>query len=358
MPELVGVLLMCRELGSGGSERQLTETARALDRARFAPHVGCFRAEGPRLQDLQAANVPVAEFPVRSFASASVLAGARAMGRYLRRREIQIVHTFDVPSNLFGVPVARWFRKPVVISSQRAFRSLTPGIYHHLLRLTDWMTDAIVVNSAAVGRSLVEQDRVPPGLVHLCPNGVDTSVFSPKDRTGGPLTIGTVAVLRPEKGLPTLLEAAAGLQARLLVVGDGPLRPELEGLASTLGIAGGCCFTGAVRDVAPYLHQMDIFVLPSLSEALSNALVEAMACGCAVVASRVGGNPELVEDGRTGLLFEADNAGDLASKLVRLIDRPEERAALGAAAAERIRSHYSLAAAVRRIEDLYAWLLR
>src|SRR6516165_4533405 len=146
MASAAPVLLMTRELGLGGSERQLCEMARALDRARFAPHVACFRGGGFRARELEEAGIPVLELGLRSFYSASLAAAARRFGSYVERHGIRLVHTFDVPANLFGVPAARAFRVPAVLSSQRAHRGLVGGGTRHLLRLTDRMVDGIVVN--------------------------------------------------------------------------------------------------------------------------------------------------------------------------------------------------------------------
>src|SRR5438477_1506228 len=236
------ILLMARELGLGGTERQLAETALSLNRTQFEPHVACFRSGGFRERELRQAGVPVVEFGVRSLISSSAIAGAREMGRYLAARDIRLVHTFDVPADLFGVPVARLFRTPVVLSSQRAHRALTPGGRRHLLRLTDRMVDGIVVNCLSVARELTSRDGVPPSLIHLAYNGIDTGVFCPRvdfAHEDTALTIGVVCALRPEKGLHLLLEAFAGLRtshpsARLLIVGSGPLLPELEGRAASL----------------------------------------------------------------------------------------------------------------------------
>lgn len=115
MPAPVPVMLMAREFGLGGSERQLAEMAKTLDRSLFAPHAGCFRPEGIRGEELRKSGIPVAQFPVRSFLSPAVLTAAVRMGRYLAEHRIRVVHTFDTPLNLFGVPVGRAFgRKSVV----------------------------------------------------------------------------------------------------------------------------------------------------------------------------------------------------------------------------------------------------
>lgn len=113
MSEPVPILLMARELGLGGTERQLTEIARALDRKQFTPHVGCLHAEGLRGAELETAGVPIVRFPVQSLYRPSTIRAALRMGQYLKLHRIQLVHTFDVPMNLFGVPVARAYRTPV-----------------------------------------------------------------------------------------------------------------------------------------------------------------------------------------------------------------------------------------------------
>jgi len=362
------VLLLARELGLGGSERQLAETALALDRGRFDPHIGCFRAGGFRARELAESGIPVLELGVRSLVGPSVLAGARRMGRYIARHGILLVHAFDVPLDLFAVPVARWFRVPGVLASQRAHRALTPGITRHLLRLTDRIADGIVVNSAAVAEELVRDDAVPRSWLHLAPNGVDTSVFRPEGpRTSLPWTapgavIGVVCALRREKGLDVLLDAFARARtahagAKLLIVGSGPVLPELEARARDLELGADCRFQPAVQNVAEWLRAMDIFALPSLSEALSNSLIEAMACGCCVIASDAGGNPELVDDGQTGLLSPAGDAAALAERLEFALGDGTFRRRVGERAALRAAERHSRQVAARRMGAIYASFL-
>jgi len=362
------VLMMVRALDLGGTERQLTEMARHLDRARFQVHVGAFHARGFRAEELHAAGIPVVELPVRSFGSWSAIDGARRLGRCLERHDIRLVHTFDVPLDLFGVPVARWFGAPVVVSSQRAFRDLTTGWQRHALRLTDRMVDAIVVNSRAVARDMIERDRTPRGLVRWCPNGVDTAVFHPgagprpAEVAGASLVIGCLCALRPEKDLALLLEAFHMVRdirpgLALAVVGSGPELAGLEQRKRQLGLGGECVFVPAIAETAAWYRAFDIFVLPSRSEALSNSLMEAMACGCCTMASRVGGNPELVTHGETGILFEPNDAAGLASELRMLIENRELRLRLGSAAAERIAREFSVEAAAARLGAIYEELL-
>jgi glycosyltransferase involved in cell wall biosynthesis len=354
---------MSRQLGLGGTERQLTETAKALDRSRFEPHVGCFHAEGFRADELRCAGIPILRLPVTSFLSISAVGGARQMERYLEEHSIQVVHTWDMPLALYGVPVARFFRTARVLSSQRCYRALASPLERHLLRITDRMADGIVVNSNAVRADLIEHDRVPAGLIHLCHNGIDTRLFHPpENRCSDSITIGTICALRPEKGLETLIEAFAAMPARshvkLAIVGNGEMRKPLEKLAVRMGLDGRCAFEPATADVAGRLHRMDIFVLPSLSEALSNSVMEAMACGCAVVASEVGGNPELVTAGENGLLFRAGDARGLANCLERLVTDSALRHRLGEAASQRMRTGFTLERAAARMGEIYETVLR
>jgi glycosyltransferase involved in cell wall biosynthesis len=354
------VLLLARELTAGGTERQLAETAQSLDRSEFFCHVGCFRPGGFREEELRRAGIPVACFPVSSYLSLSAPAAALRLIGYLRRHAIQLVHAFDVPADIFATPIARAAGVPCVLSSQRAHRELTPGWTHHALRVTDLLVDGIIVNTQALRRHLIEDDKVPPTLIRLCHNGIDTEYFHPGLRSSGNqrLVIGTVCVLRPEKGLPTLLEAFARLRPvqsglALRIIGDGPMRPELETLGRRLGIDSNFALEPATRLVAERLREIDIFVLPSLSEGLSNSLMEAMACGCVPVASRVGGNPELVVDGRTGLLFGQGDVSHLAGQLARLVENAALRQQLAQAAAVFVRERFSRQAAGLAMAAIY-----
>jgi len=293
-----------------------------------------------------------------------MLAAAFRMGSYLHEHRIQLVHAFDTPGNLFAVPVARAFRTPVVLSSQRAFRTLANRIDRHFLRIIDHMVDAVVVNCRQLEKHLVEDEAVSPGRIRLCYNGIDTDTFFPAPEPrpellrDAALVIGTVCALRPEKGLDTLAEAFARVYKsnpglRLVMVGSGNMLPRLESMRSGLGLDTGWIFVPSTRTVAPWLRGIDIFVLPSLSEALSNSLMEAMACGCAAIASRVGGNIELVEEGETGLLFEPGDAASLARAMETLIAQPHRRRRLAAAAAQSIRTRFSRETAAATMAAIY-----
>jgi L-malate glycosyltransferase len=363
------VLLMARALDGGGSERQLREIAKVLDRSRFQPHAGCFGPEGEGRGELEAAGVPVAHFPVYSFRSPGAVSGAFQLARYVRRHKIRLVHTFDYPATVFAVPASRLLTSATVVSSQRSHRDLIPRGYRRLVQITDHMADAIVVNCDFVRRHLEREEGVPAGRIQLCYNGIDLEAFSPSgaprpaDLPRDAFVIGVVSVLRPEKGLPTLLRAFARVRQlrasmKLAIVGDGPMLESLRSESDALGIREDCVFAGSTNQVRDWLRAIDIFVLPSLSEALSNALMEAMACGCPVVASNVGGNPELVRNGETGLLFEPGDAAGLAATLQVLIEDESLRWRLVEAGASFVRSRFSIRSSAQRMGEIYERLIK
>ena len=363
MTEKIPVLLMARELHLGGSERQMTEIAMALDRSLFAPHVGCFRPAGIRGDELRAARVPVVQFPIMSWKSPRTLTEARRLTRYVRENRIGVVHTWDYPTTVWAIPIARMMTRAIAVSSTRGHRGLIPGVFRGLTRISDRFAGAVVVNCDFLRRHLVEEEHVAPQKIRVCTNGIDLERFHPAASEPHPLTIGTVcALLRPEKDVRTLISGFARVRAlaggmRLVIVGGGPERAALEQYTREAGLADAAVFEPPTNRIAEWLSEIDIFVLPSLTEALSNALMEAMACGCCAVASNVGGNPELVKNGETGLLFQPGDPEDLARVLRTLIERPELRRELADRGREFL-GGFSIASAARRMGEVYASLIR
>lgn len=363
MKERWPVLLMSYGLDLGGSERQLVEIAKRLDPRRFDVHVGAFHTSGMRVKELHEANIPVVDIPVRSFRSPSTIGVARQFGSYLRRHRIALVHPFDPPGVIFGVPVARWCRVPVVLSSQRGERSFCEPAIRRALSITDHLVKGIVVNSNFVRQELIDRFDVAGKRIHLCHNGLDTNVFHPRGRRrpaqleGASCVVGTISVLRREKSVETILRAVALLKpkhagVRVLIVGSGESGDSLRALAGELGMTGDCVFVPATGDVAPWHRAIDIFVLPSLTEAFSNSLMEAIACGCCPVASRTGGNPEMVNE-ENGFLFEPGNASDLAGRLEVLLSNPDLCSRLATAGLKRIEADFTMQASVGRMTGIY-----
>jgi glycosyltransferase involved in cell wall biosynthesis len=359
------IFLMTRSLDLGGSERQVAEVAMSLDQRRFRPSVGCFDARGVRADDLRRAGIPVIEFPVRSFGSPATVRVAWQFISWLRRHHVALVHPFVVPAVLFAVPLARIARVPIVLSSQRGDRRLFSRGEQRALSVADRLVDGVVVNSNYIRRVLQADFDLPPGRIHTCPNGLDTTIFHPGDRGGhgagnSGLTIGIVAALRPEKSIETLIEAFSRLRGQvhqLVIVGGGPCKDSLVELARRLGVLQRTTFTATTVDVASWYRRLDVFVLPSLNESFSNSLMEAMASGCAVLASNVGGNPELVKDGENGMLFEPGDVAGLTRELEAVLADAELRNRLAAAAVRTIQEGYTRQRSAQRFGELYEQLL-
>jgi glycosyltransferase involved in cell wall biosynthesis len=359
------ILLMTRSLDLGGSERQVAEVAMSLDQRRFRAAVGCFDSRGVRADDLRRAGIPVIEFPVRSFGSPRTVAVAWRFMSWLRRHHVALVHPFDVPTVLFAVPLARLARVPIVLSSQRGDRRMFSRGEQRALTVTDRIADGVVVNSNYIRRVLESDFRLPSARIHACPNGLDTTIFHPAERgrhgdDSTRLVVGIVAALRSEKSIETLIQAFAGLRPpshTLVIVGDGPCKDALVGLAGRLGVLDRTTFTATTVDVASWYRRIDVFVLPSLNESFSNSLMEAMASGCTVLASNVGGNPELVKHGENGMLFEPGDVAGLKGELEAVLADAALRNRLAAAAVATIEEGYTRKRSAQRFGELYEQLL-
>ncbi len=347
------ILLLSHCLDLGGTERQLTEVAKALDPARYDVRVGCFVPGGMRTAEITAAGIPILAFPIHSFFSVGAVRQGLRLAGYIRSQRIDLVHAFDVPMDIFGVPAAKLGRSPVVLASQRAHRSLTDPLRLRVLRWTDRMADAIVVNCEYIKRHLVADEHVPDARIRLCYNGLDANAFGFSERPiRERLTVGVVCALRPEKDLELLIRSFSQVQrqvpSRLLIVGSGPMLEQLKQVAGE-----GVEFVPGTNDVARWMHEIDIFVLPSKTEALSNSLMEAMACGCACIASDVGGNPELLGRNERGLLFVPGDLDSLSHALTTLLRDAEMRRRYAAAARTFVEENLTIAASVTRMAGIY-----
>ncbi|HHY39275.1 MAG TPA: glycosyltransferase [Clostridia bacterium] len=236
-----------------------------------------------------------------------------------------------------------------------------------------YFADAVIAVSKAAAENLV-RCGVIPSKITVIENGVAVPhlavppVNALNDSAGNentkerPLTVGTVGRLSPEKGHSVFVRAAAIIRdrfpsCRFLIVGDGPLKGQLQSLAMDLGLEKEIEFLGYHRDVLPYLQSMDVFALPSYTEAMPFSLLEAMALGLPVVASEVGGVPEVVKDGENGFLVEPGNEEDLSDKIIRLLESPHVRQAMGQAGRETIKSRFNVEIMARRVAELYRSVL-
>jgi glycosyltransferase involved in cell wall biosynthesis len=281
----------------------------------------------------------------------------RSFVTWCRARRIAIVHTSQLYPHIFGLPAAALARVPVRISNRRSLYAGKTFLQLAAQRAAQHFSHRIVANSAAAAARL-RAEGVPADRIAVVPNGVDVSAFPMAARGSAPHRVVVVANLRRVKGHDVLIRAAPHILRRFPaatfhVVGDGPLRDDLRALAAACGVASAFTFLGHQEDVADRLAESGVFVLPSRSESTPNALLEAMAAGLPVVASDVGGVGEMVEEGRTGLLFAAGNSQALADRACQLMAAPALAASLGQAARAEVTARFSFERMVGAFEGIY-----
>jgi len=360
--ERTPVFLMTNTLETGGSERQFLTISRALDRERFCVELGCLNRKGALSGEVE----EIAEFKLGgSLYGRKSLRARMVLLRHLRAHAVAVAHSFDFYTNMILIPVARLAGVPAVIGSQRQIGDLLTPLQFATQAAVFRLCDRVVCNSRRAADRLLDHGVAGDKLV-VIPNALSPEIFEKAvpalPRTPGILRVGMIARMNgPVKNYPLFLRAASRLApdfpaVEFLLVGDGFLRPSLEKLAAQLGLEGRVKFLGERHDIAAVLASMDVSVVPSFSESLSNAVLESMAAGVPVVATRVGGTPEVVRDGETGLLIAPDEEA-LAAAVGRFLRQPELRMNCGQRARELGEANFRLEKVCRRVEQLYTAVL-
>ncbi|WHZ20185.1 MAG: hypothetical protein OJF55_002334 [Rhodanobacteraceae bacterium] len=358
---------------SGGSERFLRNLLGMLPRE-------LYRITLIQLCEEPAAAAVLQQDPIASVESASYLPftgsdgrGAwrayRSIRRLVQRQGFNIIQSQHEKSDLFNALLPRGPLRAVRISNRRDTGFLKSARLRRLSRFLNRRYDGIVAPSTAILDAVQRSEGRPRARTRCIPNGVDTERFRPRASgtrlaaradvgfTEDELLIGCVADLFPVKRHVDLIDAFAQVRAalpntRLVLIGDGPLRETIEAQIRTLGLTDAVRLLGPRRDVDRLLPTLDLFVLASDTEGLSNAILEAQACGLPVVATRVGGNPDVVQ-ADCGELVEARQPAALAAIMLRLLRDPARRAHMGAAGRTRVEREHSLVAMVQAYEALY-----
>jgi glycosyltransferase involved in cell wall biosynthesis len=325
--------------------------------------------------ELRGRDVPVDVLGLGRLYGPRGLIGLRRLAARLRARRTDVLHTYLVSANIYGALAARIAHIPAVVTTRRD-TGFSRNWRLRLLeeRVVNPSVARVVAVTRAVADSALRERGLRPEQVVTIENGVDLAACDPdappteaarRELGLGPAdrAVGVVGHLSPVKGHRDFLDAAARVaaaepHARFMVIGDGPLRASLETHAASLGIAGRVVFAGARSDVAALLGLLDVVVVPSHTEGMSNALLEAMAMARPVVATAVGGNTDVVRDGETGRLVPARDPAALARAIEALLRDREEADRLGRAARRFVAEHLSLERMVSRYEQLYRSLAR
>lgn len=364
------ILHLITRLPIGGAERMLLGVLRYLDGARFDSIVCCIQDRGELAQEVESLGIPVHALGLmeRGGFDRRVVPTLRSL---IRAQRVELVHSHLYHANLYG-RLAAWREDIPIIASVHNTYSRRKWHRHLINRLLARVTYRITAGSADVERDILDHDRVAPEKVLRLPNCIDldrvaTSLTpaAAKQRLGfgaADLVIATVGRMEEQKGHAFLLDAFAslrqqkqldGMPLRLLVVGDGRLKSATEQRAADLGIAGACRFPGSIRDLAEIYRAIDLFVMPSLWEGLSLAMLEAMAAGLPMIATDVGGARDVLGDGARGILVPAGDAGALAQAICSLLVDAGKCAAMAISGSRYVRENYGVAALSRQLAELY-----
>jgi glycosyltransferase involved in cell wall biosynthesis len=364
----VRVLHLITRLPIGGAERMLLGVLRNLDHASFESVVCCIQERGELAAEVEALGVPVIclGFMSRGGHDRRVVPALR---RLVRDQQINVMHTHLYHANLYGRLAAIKEGVPVIASVHNTY-SRTKWHRRLLNRFLARRTYAITAGSVEVERDLIEIDGIPPEKVLRLSNCIDLARvstalpvadakarfgFNPQDSV-----IGTVGRAEEQKGQIFLIEAFARVRAmpgkesmKLLVVGDGRLLPRLKDDAVRLGVAEHCRFPGNIALLADVYRAMDLFVLPSLWEGLSLALLEAMAAEVPVIATDVGGSREVLGEDQFGVVIPSKSAGAIANAVNRVFADPAAAAIRASAGAEHVSANFSVKSLAARLSALY-----
>lgn len=355
----------------GGSEHQMVEVASRQKARGYQVIVGCLSSKGSLIEVLRRAGIVVIEFSPKG-----ALFRPRGIFQLLRltwffvRHPFDVVQAHDLYSTLLSVPAAWLARVPVILSCRRDLSHwwwYTPR-RRRILRHIQNRSTYVIANSQAVRDFLIEKDGFDSNLIRVIRNGVNVERFTsaapdreglfPHFRAQNQL-IAVVANMHVEaKGHADLIRAAGEVSqefrdAKFLLIGDGAERTRLEAMTAELGLSETVLFLGHRNDVPNVLACCVLFVLPSWAEGFPNSVLEAMAAGLPVVATHVGGIPEIIEDGVSGLLVSPKDSHALAAAILQVLGNKELAEQLGRAARERVHAQFSFERLLSELDSLY-----
>jgi glycosyltransferase involved in cell wall biosynthesis len=366
----IRVSYLIDDLSRAGTESQLLALIRALDRTRFEPSLVLLNGEGEVSRSLEPADCPVLRLGVTRLVGVKAVSAARRLWSFWRITKPDIAQIYFNDSSYFGVPVAKLAGVRRVVRVRNNLGYWQTRKHRWLGRMVRPLVDAYLTNSELGQDAIRTTERVRAERVAVIENGVDIDLFPTPPvgeglgvRGSKQIRIGCVANLRAVKNIDGLMRAAKLVLDRspdvvFEVAGEGEQRAALEVLHRELGLGERFILRGATADVPAFLRSVDVAVLPSHSEGMSNAMLEYMAAGRAVVATDVGANARLIEHGASGLIVPPKDESALAADIGKLIDDPHRATRFGREARQRVERDHSRAAMVARFEAFYRRLVQ
>ncbi len=346
----IKLAVLVQDLEFGGTQRYALNLLTHINREVFAPELWVLRGGTDMMATAEAAGITVVHLTAQSWVGPRAL--VKLWGR-LRHARPDVLYTLTVIPNTWGRLLGHLSGVPVIVSSFR--NRIAPQFESWLSR---WST-RIVCNAESLKDMIIHEFSVDPQRITVIPNGVDTDFFSPEShQTTREPTIVSIGRLVPQKAPLTLLEAfrlarSKVPEARLVMVGNGPLKPEVEDFIRSRSLASSVTLLPGTPDVRLHLRRARVFALASLFEGSPNVMIEAMATGLPIVATRVDGIPELVTHGLSGLLVEPENPPALAEALTSVILDEAKCREMGIKAREKVLADHSLTKMVRETEKVF-----
>lgn len=357
----------------GGTENHLMQLFAHLDRSRFEPSLYLLREHGELVQRVRDLGVPVLDGKIKgSLFSAATFAGIARFAREFRRNRVDVVHTYLPRGELVGAVAGRLAGVPIIVCGKRGchYRRRAEAVG---CRIGNGLATRVLANAKAVKDFVAEDEGCPPEKIVVIENGVDAERFAPvadrraaKQRLGldpdAPV-VGTITRARVRKGYEEFLRASADIRrvhprTQVVVVGQDTVEQAPRELIASLGFGPDLHLLGLRSDIPDVLAAFDVFVLSSHDEGMSNAVMEAMSVGRPIVATDVGGAPEMIEEGVSGLLVPPKVVEPLARAMQRMLDDPAAAEEMGRAARRTVEERFSIEVMVERVSRLYEALWR
>lgn len=367
----ISVLHIVEELKIGGLERIIFEIATKLNKDEYNVNVWCITRGGRIAKELLAAGINVRILGIDSYYNPLNIL---RLARYFKRLNPDIVHSHTYFSNTIGRIAGKLAQVSVIITHVHNTYHNYSKRNHLIERVLSVNTDKIICCSKAVRNYVLKTEKIEARKTIVINNGIDLRLFheqgsgstlrkSLKMGDNVPVVI-TVASLTEKKGHRYLLKALKIIKGKCnslkaLIVGDGPLRHELRNIAGEYGLQDSVIFTGQREDIRELLEISDLFVLPSLQEGLPLAVIEAMSTGLPVIATAVGGVPDVIDDGKTGILVPFGNLEALSNAVLTLLADPKKKERIGRCGQRAAIDNFGSEKMVAEVDKLYrACLLR
>jgi len=366
---LVKLTYIIDTLAVGGAEKLLLSTLKKLNKEKYDITVCTMMKENDLIEDFRKLGVKVV---CLNMYNKRDIRGFFKLYRYFKSHKIEIVHTHLVEANIFGRYAALLAGVPIIISTEHSvddWKANPQSIKSKLRLFFDKIaanhSNGIIAVSDKIKKHIINYEKINPAKITVIKNGIEIEKFDNSfnnSKKGNTIVLGSVGRLCKAKGYEYLLKAFIKVKekisnTKLLIAGDGPLREQLEKLARNLHISTDVTFMGVLNNIPAFLNEIDIFVLSSVREGLPLSLLEAMAAEKPIIATAVGGIPEVIDNGSDGIIVTATNVDELKDAIISLLQDEDKRRAIGKNARNKVINYFSIESMVNELESFYDGLI-